>query len=186
MTRVLVLFSGSLASRVAARLVERHPAVDAVSLIHFRSPFSADSDDLRELVREEWAGVSFRTQSLKREYRRFIEPGCGFSLGGACVSCRSLQLSRAARYMQRINADFLVTGDRIGAHGVERESLAALTERVGLEGRVLRPLCHGTPRKPRTLEEWTSLEPARVAELEERAVANLGRALDLDPRDPLS
>ncbi|MDD4902872.1 MAG: hypothetical protein PHX77_00020 [Candidatus Bipolaricaulis sp.] len=186
MTRVLALFSGSLASRVAAKLVERHPAVDAVSLIHFRSPFSADSDDLRELVKGEWTAVPFRTQSLKREYRRFIEPGCGFSLDGACVSCRSLQLSRAARYMQRIKADFLVTGDRIGVHGVEREDLMALTERVGLEGRVLRPLCQSASRKPRTLEEWASLERTRTVELEDRAVADLGRGLDLDPRDPLA
>ncbi len=186
MTRVLALFSGSLASRTAARLVESHPAVDAVSLIHFRSPFSSDLDDLREFVKVEWAGVPFRTQSLKREYRRFIDPASGFSLRRACVNCRSLQLARAARYMQRIKADYLVTGDRIGGHGVEREDLAELTARLGLEGRVLRPLCHNASRRPRDLVDWTSLEASRTVALGEAAASALGCALGLDPRDSLS
>lgn len=186
MTRVLALFSGSLASRTAARLVERHPAVEAVSLIHFRSPFASDPDDLRELVKAEWAGVPFRTQSLKREYRRFIDPAREFSLIRSCMNCRLLQLTRAARYMQRIKADYLVTGDRIGLHGVEREDLACVTERAGLEGRILRPLCHDVSRRSRGLEEWTSLEPKRGGAIEESAVSALGRSLGLDPRDPLS
>jgi len=184
-TRVLVLFSGSLASRTAARLVANHPAVDAVSLIHFRSPFSSDLDDLRELVRAEWVGTPYRTQSLKREYRRFIDPAGGFSLRSACVNCRSLQLARAARYMQRIKADYLVTGDRIGGHGIELEDLAELTAGAGLEGRVLRPLCHGASRKPRDLADWASLEASRTVSLGDAAVSTLGSALGLDPRDSL-
>lgn len=185
MTRVLALFSGSLASRTAARLVGNHPMVDAISLLHFRSPFSSELDSLRELVKTEWAGVPFRTQSLKREYRRFTDPAAEFSLRGACLNCRMLQLSRAARYMQRVRADYLVTGDRIGVRGIGAEDFAEVTSRTGLEGRVLRPLCHPTLRKPRTLGEWAALEPSRTAVASERTVSTLGASLGLDPCDPL-
>jgi tRNA-uridine 2-sulfurtransferase len=138
----LCLYSGSLASRVAARLVARSPFVDRTALLHFRSPFFAEDERLREQVKEEWPGAIFRTQSLKKDYRRLanIPPGRPFSLKRSCLSCRTLMLVRAIRYMERIKADFIVTGDLVGRHGLGPEELERITEDLGVGGLVVRPL----------------------------------------------
>ena len=141
MGRVLSLFSGSLASRVATRLVERHLGMKCLSLIHFRSPFAWEIEDLRLLVRSEWPGVPFRTQSLKRDYRRLVTSGTGFCQADNCRICRTQLLSRAARYMDRIGADFIVTGEIVGRHGLSLEDFRQMDEDLGISGRVIRPLC---------------------------------------------
>lgn len=140
MTRALALFSGSLASRVAARVVARQ--VDELFLLHFRSPFFADSGPLRELVKEEWPGVPLRTQSLKKEYRRManIPPRGSFALTRSCLSCRTIILMRAARYMERLKADFIVTGEIAGQRGLSADDLTRIDEALGITGLVLRPL----------------------------------------------
>lgn len=162
MAKVLVLFSGSLASRVAGSLVQRHPEVDSVQLLHFRSPFSAETEEFRDIVRQEWPGTTVRTQSLKREYRRFVGPEAGtFSLRSACMQCRSLLLSRSARYMERIGAEYLVTGERLGRHGLDSADLERLAERQGVSGRVLRPLCHRL--RQHDLRAWGELRGAETA-----------------------
>lgn len=177
-----MLFSGSLASRVAGALAQRHPDVESVQLLHFRSPFAAEADGFRDLVRDEWPGTVLRTQSLKREYRRFIEPNAArFSLRNACLQCRSLLFSRSARYMERTGAEFLVTGERVGRNGLDPEDLEEVVARQGLSGRVLRPLCH-RPR-PRSLKAWStfagaeSLRELGDAELE-RLAADVGLRVD--------
>jgi len=110
------------------------------------------------MIREEWPGVPLRTQSLKREYRRLVdaEDESAFSLASSCLSCRKLLLSRASRYMERIGASYLVTGDVVGVNGVQRSDLTDLAEAGGLSGRVLRPLCMENPTMPRGgLAGWT-------------------------------
>jgi len=141
MVRVLSLFSGSLASRVATCLVERSPEIDEIFLLHFRSPFFDEYDSIRELVKREWLGVSFRTQSLKKDYQRLanIPPGGCFSLKRSCLSCRTLMLSRAIRYMERIEADFIVTGELVGNNELTEKEMERITEDLGIEGVVLRP-----------------------------------------------
>lgn len=142
MVRVLSLFSGSLASQVATRLVECSSAVDEVFLLHFRSPYFEEYDRIREMVKEEWPGVSFRTQSLKKDYRRLanIPAGGRFSLTRSCLSCRTVVLSRAIRYMERIRADFIVTGELVGQNGLFASEMEQITEGLGISGLVLRPL----------------------------------------------
>jgi len=140
--RALALFSGSLASRVAARVVERSPQVDELFLLHFRSPLFGESALLRELVKEEWPGVNLRTQSLKKDYRRMVNipPQGHFSLKRSCLSCRTLILMRAVRYMERIHADFIVTGEVVGRNGLSAQDLMMIEQTLGITGLVLRPL----------------------------------------------
>ncbi len=142
MVTALALFSGSLASRVAARVVQCSPAVDKIFLLYFRSPFFEEVDGLRELVRDEWPGVVFRTQSLKNDYRRLVNilPGQPFSLSRSCLSCRTLMLSRAIRFMQRLKADFIVTGELMDNHGLSEQEMERITEDLGISGFVVRPL----------------------------------------------
>jgi tRNA-specific 2-thiouridylase len=184
------LFSGSLASRVATRLVELHPEAESVCLLHFRSPFAREPEDLRQLVREEWRGVPLRTQSLKREYHRLIDSACGdtFNLSRSCLSCRTLLLTRAIRYMHRVGAEFLVTGEIPGQNGVGTSALAAMSKSLGLAGRILRPLCSKTPPSMSdSLSSWARLSNSRTRPTSAvRTVLDLANQLKLELRDPMT
>ena len=189
MLKVLSLFSGSLASRVATRLVERHPEVGCVQLLYFRSPFASDLDGLRELVKAEWPGTGFRTQSLKKDYRRLVDVVSGgeFSLAASCLNCRVLLYARARRYMDRIGADYVVTGDIPWRHGVSPDALGELTERVGLGGRVLRPLFqNGKATDASDLSDWASLENAPTKPFDWASVlAETASGIGLADQDPM-
>lgn len=190
MVRVLSLFSGSLASRVATCLVERSPEIDETFLLHFRSPFFDEYDTIRELVKREWMGVSFRTQSLKKDYQRManIPPGGCFSLKRSCLSCRTLMLSRAIRYMERIEADFLVTGELVGNNELAEKEMERITEDLGIGGVVLRPLSAGLlpPTRPE-LEGW--IEREILGDLRAKdcdRLIELAKRLGISTADPMS
>ena len=184
MVTALVLFSGSLASRVAARLVQRSPAVDEIFLLHFRSPFFDEHDGLRDLVKEEWPGTVFRTQSLKKDYRRLanIIPGQSFSLLRSCLSCRMLMLSRGIRFMQRLKADFIVTGEIVDHNGLTEQELERIVEDLGIIGLVLRPLsARSLPPTIPEIKGWVDRDLlSDLRDGEKNSLIELGRHLDLD------
>ena len=188
MVKVLSLFSGSLASRVATKLVEQHPQVESVQLLHFRSPFSRECEQVRQLVKAEWSRSTFRTQSVKKDYLDLIaltDEG-EFSLSGSCRSCQSLMFSKAARYMERIEADYVVTGGVSGKHGLTPKDSFTIAAMKGLGGRVLNPLLMQHPlRIPNDLnvwadEKWQTRNPDSVEDL----VVRLADELGLGPFDP--
>ncbi len=189
MVSALCLFSGSLACRVAARLVERSPGVDKVSLLHFRSPFFTETAQLRELVKQEWPGVSFRTQSLKNDYRRLanIPPGHPFSLKRSCLSCRTLMLARASRYMERIKADFIVTGEILGCHDLSGIEMEQIDKCLGVRGLVVRPLSAGLlPTSLAEREGWVGCDSlGDLRNGDQGRLIELAERLDLSATDPM-
>jgi len=141
--KVLALYSGSLSSRVAAKLAELHKDISCVQLLHFRSPFSRDFDDLRQFLRAERSHAAYRTQSIKKDYSTLVglsEDG-EFSLAESCARCRGLLYSRAARYMERIEADYLLTGEETAGCELGPEALEQIEDAHGLSRKILRPLC---------------------------------------------
>ena len=190
MVRALSLFSGSLASRVAARLVERSPGVDEVFLLHFRSPFFEEYEGIREIAKREWPGLSFRTQSLKKDYRRLanIPPGGCFSLKRSCQGCRRLMLARAVRYMRRIQADFLVTGEVVGEHGLSAADMERTANALGIQDVLLRPLS-ARLLPPTRAEEAGWVDRRLLGDLttqDTRELVEVARGLGLDASDPMS
>lgn len=141
MAKGVALFSGSLASIVAAKLVMQQPGVEEVKLLHFRSPFFRDYDKTKELSRECFKG-SFRSQSVKKDFAELtnIPNGGGYDMKTCCTGCRRLMLQKALRYMKKVKADFLVTGEIAGVRGLEPEDVIRLTDDAGLYDEVVRPL----------------------------------------------
>ncbi len=128
-----MLYSGSLASTVAARLAHR-AGVAHLRLVYFRSPLFLGEDEVVSRAHR-WLG-EFRLQSvaLKRE-------GLAVNRGGAvCPVCRRSLLGRVQRLARRARADLLVTGEVVGRGGLGVEELVELDRALGLSGRVLRPL----------------------------------------------
>ena len=188
MVKVLSLFSGSLASRVATKLVERHPQVKSVQLLHFRSPFSRECEEVRQLVKTEWSRATFRTQSIKKDYQDLIaltDEG-EFSLSGSCRSCQSILFSKAVRYMERIGADYLVTGGISGKHGLTPQDSSTIAAMEGLDGRVLNPLLMERPlRIPNDLNAWADKRrQTRNPDSIEGLVLRLADELGLSSLDP--
>ena len=188
MVKVLSLFSGSLVSRVAAKLVERHPDVGSVQLLHFRSPFSRECEELRQLVRSEWPRSSFRTQSVKKDYKDLIAltDGGEFSASGSCQRCQSLLLARAIRYMDRIGADYLVTGFVPEKRGLSANDMMDLIRAERLEGRVLTPhLKRRTRSIPSKIDRWAiDVNDAVWSPNMEASCLTLAEEMGLQPEDP--
>jgi len=188
--KVLSLFSGSLASRVATRLVEQHSEVECTYLLYFRSPFSRESEELRQFVRNEWPHAVFRTQSVKKEYRRLVEvtDDGEFSLPLSCYNCRSLLLSKASRYMERIGAEYIVSGEIPGASQLTAEQRQEIAESVGVSDRILRPLCVSSLRgKTRGLGRWLDREANGAKPSRARTdLVKLAGEVGLDSADPLA
>lgn len=142
MVRAISLFSGSLASLVATKLVMEE-GVD-VRLLHFRSPFFSDSHKTKAIARALWklpAGT-LRTQSLKKDYVALtnISKNGGYRLKSCCTGCRTLMLHKALRFMKKVKADFIVTGEIVGVRGLGVQDISKITEAAGAQDLVLRPL----------------------------------------------
>lgn len=142
MVRAISLFSGSLASIAATKLVMDEGV--NVRLLHFRSPFFRDSNKTKEKARSIWTlpKGAMRTQSLKKDYVALtnISRNGGYSLKSCCTGCRTLMLHKALRFMKKVKADFIVTGEIVGARGLGIEDVLKITEAAGAQDLVLRPL----------------------------------------------
>ena len=142
MVRAISLFSGSLASIVATKLVMEE-GVD-VRLLHFRSPFFRDPQKTKEIALALWKlpRGTLRTRSLKKEYEALtnISPNGGYNLKNCCTGCRTLMLRKALRFMKRAKADFIVTGEIVGVRGLGAKDVLKITEAAGAQDFVLRPL----------------------------------------------
>lgn len=141
MIKAISLFSGSLASVVATKLIMEE--VEEVKLLYFRSPFFRDYDRVKGMARDLWGEkISFRSQSVKREFRELsnIQKDGTYKLKNSCLGCKRLILKNAFRYMKKVGADFIVTGELVGKRGVEEEDLLSISEQIGLEDLVVRPL----------------------------------------------
>jgi len=152
MAKAVSLFSGSLASIVATKLVLNESGVDEVKLLHFRSPFFRDYERTKELGKGHFNG-SFRSQSVKKDFAELtnIPYTGGYERKSCCTGCRRLMIKKALRYMKKVGADFLITGEILGMRELEAEDVLRLTREAGAEDRVLRPL--SAKLLPETLPE---------------------------------
>jgi len=141
MAKAVSLFSGSLASIVATKLILNESGVEEVKLLHFRSPFFRDYDRTKELGKGHFNG-SFRSQSVKKDFAELtnIPYTGGYERKSCCIGCRKLMIRKALRYMRKVGADFLITGEILGVRGLEADDVLELTREAGAEDRVLRPL----------------------------------------------
>ncbi len=182
MVRAVSLFSGSLASVLATRLVMDAPGVDEVRLLHFRSPFFRHFNESKSLARQLWL-PPVHSQSIKNDSRELTNMNGAYSLKNCCMGCRGLMLRRGLRYMRRVGADFLVTGEVLGTRGLGRAELAALDAPLKDADRVLRSLSAGllAPTLPQR-EGWVPPEQVRAftADTPEETLLALARELDVD------
>lgn len=202
MAKAVSLFSGSLASIVATKLILQQSNVTEVKILHLRSPFfheheavpSENSDTgfshrtVKDIAQELF-NTTFRSQSVKKNFLATIARNGAnsnsYNLKQCCINCRHWLLKKALRSLKKVGADFIVTGEVVGERGLGVAEIEKLTRMAGAAGLVVRPL--SAKLLPETIAEHSglidrsSLKGFRAADREK--IRALARELGVEVKD---
>ena len=135
------LLSGGLDSTLAAQVV-RDLGVEVYGA-YFAMPWGCCDKNLAAEAAQK-LGIKFIVFQLDERYLDIVRnPKFGYGTAmNPCVDCRIHMFSRAAKYMQDIEADFVFTGEVLGQRPMSqlRHSMKRIEEGAGLSGKLLRPL----------------------------------------------
>lgn len=152
--RCIALFSGSLDSILAVRLVQQQ-GIEVLGFC-FRSPFIPGSDSATTADHSPASGPHWPADAAQRlniplefcsassDYlERIRRPQFGWGRGAnPCIDCRLSWLRWASARLARGEADFVITGEVLGqkAFGQKRRDLLRIGLHSGIEARLVRPL----------------------------------------------
>ena len=144
--KAVALLSGGLDSRLAVKMMlEQGIDIEAVAI---KTPF-CDFDcgkgcgqRVRDVADE--LGIKLKTLYFGEEYVRMLKnPKYGYGSGmNPCIDCRSMMYNSAKEYMEKIRADFVITGEVLFQRPMSQNSRALhiIEKETKMEGKVLRPL----------------------------------------------
>ena len=144
--KAVALLSGGLDSSLAVRMMLAQ-GVD-VEAVAVKTPF-CDFDcgkgcghRVKEVADE--LGIKLKTVYFGEDYLQMLKnPKHGYGSGmNPCIDCRGMMYKAAKDHMEKINADFIVTGEVLFQRPMSQNSRALhiIEDEAGLEGKVLRPL----------------------------------------------
>jgi tRNA-uridine 2-sulfurtransferase len=144
--KAIALLSGGLDSSLAVRMMlEQGVDVEAVAI---KTPF-CDFDcgkgcghRVKEVADE--LGIELKTVYFGEEYLRMLKkPKYGYGSGmNPCIDCRGMMYNAAKEQMEKMGADFVITGEVLFQRPMSQNNRALhiIENEAGLEGKVLRPL----------------------------------------------
>jgi tRNA U34 2-thiouridine synthase MnmA/TrmU len=144
--KAVALLSGGLDSQLAVRMMkEQNIEVEAVAI---KTPF-CDFDcgkgcghKVMEVSSD--LDIKLKTVYLGKGYLTMLKnPKHGYGSGmNPCIDCRMMMYDEAKKHMERIGADFLITGEVLHQRPMSQNSnaLSVIEKETGMEGKVLRPL----------------------------------------------
>jgi tRNA U34 2-thiouridine synthase MnmA/TrmU len=144
--KAVALLSGGLDSSLAVRMMlEQGVDVEAVAV---KTPF-CDFDcgkgcghRVKEVADE--LGIKLKTVYFGDDYLRMLKnPKHGYGSGmNPCIDCREMMYKAAKDHMEKIGADFVVTGEVLFQRPMSQNNraLQIIESESGLDGKVLRPL----------------------------------------------
>jgi tRNA-uridine 2-sulfurtransferase len=144
--KAVALLSGGLDSNIAVRMMkEQNIEVEAVAI---KTPF-CDFDcgkgcghKVMEVSSE--LDIELKTIYLGKEYLTMLKnPKHGYGSGmNPCIDCRKMMYDEAKKHMEKIGADFIITGEVLHQRPMSQNSnaLSIIEKETGMEGKVLRPL----------------------------------------------
>jgi len=144
--KAVALLSGGLDSNLAIRMVqEQGVEVEAIAI---KTPF-CDFDcgkgcghRVQEVAEE--LGVNLKTVYFGREYLKMLKnPKYGYGSGmNPCIDCRGMMYNAAKEHMEKIGADFIITGEVLGQRPMSQNgnALKIIENETQTEGKVVRPL----------------------------------------------
>ena len=144
--KAVSLFSGGLDSVLATKII-LDQGIDVVAL-HCKTVFwgkGAYDQAIGVLrARAETTGAKFEVLEIDDEYFKIVkhpEHGYGKNLN-PCIDCKILIFTLAKKYMEKIKASFLVTGEVLGQRPMSqnRAMLNMIEKKSNTKGILLRPL----------------------------------------------
>ncbi|UCD83726.1 MAG: hypothetical protein JSU92_10565 [Deltaproteobacteria bacterium] len=139
--KAVALFSGGLDSALAVKLI-LNQGIEVV-ILNFSSPISNNNSNLTT-----WTGSQFGREcqviSLGMDYLRMVEaPRHGYGKNmNPCIDCRIFMLRLARKYMEEIDASFVITGEVLGQRPMSQrqDTLRTVERESNLKELLLRPL----------------------------------------------
>jgi tRNA U34 2-thiouridine synthase MnmA/TrmU len=141
--KALGLLSGGLDSTLTVKLI-LELGID-VEAINFVTPFClCKKGGCGAAEAAKTFNIPLKIVSAGTDYLRVVRnPKFGYGKNlNPCVDCRIFMLKKAKRYAQKIEAEFIFTGEVLGQRPMSqhRAALALIEREAGLEGKILRPL----------------------------------------------
>src|ERR687894_2979974 len=152
-TKAVALLSGGLDSSLAVRMMlDQGVEVEAIAI---KTPF-CDFDcgkGCGHRVKQVSVdlGIPLKTVYFGTEYLKMLrKPKYGYGSGmNPCIDCRAMMYRTAKEYMEKIGADFVVTGEVLFQRPMSqnKRALHIIEEEAEMKDKVLRPLSakHLTP-----------------------------------------
>ena len=144
--KAVALLSGGLDSNLAVRMMqEQGIEVEAVAV---KTPF-CDFDcgkgcghRVKEVAIE--LGINLKTVYFGEEYLKMLkDPKYGYGSGmNPCIDCRGMMYNAAKEHMEKIGADFIVTGEVLGQRPMSQNgnALKIIENETQTNGKIVRPL----------------------------------------------
>jgi len=163
--KAIALISGGLDSTLAAKVI-KNLGIE-VEGIHFLTPFTptimAQEPSIFAKNAAEYLGIKLVAIDIKKKGLEILKkPRFGYGQGlNPCIDCRISMLKEAKKYMQKVKASFVVTGEVLGQRPMsQRKDTINLIEREsGLTGYLLRPLtAKNLPPTIPEQKEWVERE----------------------------
>jgi tRNA-uridine 2-sulfurtransferase len=149
--RCIALLSGGLDSKLAIRLMQVQGIW--VEALNFKTVFTCCQGQSAQAARE--LGVPLTVVAQEDDYLDLVrKPRFGYGKGAnPCVDCRIYMFERAKRFMEQVEADFIVSGEVLGQRpkSQKRRDLRVISHHSRLDDLLLRPL--SARRLPKTLPE---------------------------------
>ena len=144
--KVVALLSGGLDSQLAVQMMQKQGF--EVSAVAIKTPF-CDFDcgrgcgfEIRE--RADTLGINLKTVYLGDEYIEMLKnPKHGFGSGmNPCIDCRAMMFDAAKKQMEKIGAEFIISGEVLGQRPMSQHgpALRTIEKESNLEGIIVRPL----------------------------------------------
>jgi tRNA-specific 2-thiouridylase len=166
--KAVSLFSGGLDSQLAVCLI-KDQGIEVIGL-NFMTPFFGGTPYLYKAARH--LGIQLEVLDISNdEYMEVLKnPRYGYGKNmNPCIDCHAFMINQAGKYMENIDASFIITGEVLGQRPMSQNnsSLNAVEKLSGYRGYVLRPLS-------------ARLLPPTIAE--EKGWVDRSRLLDINGR----
>ena len=144
--KAVALLSGGLDSNLAVRMMQDQGV--EVEAIAVKTPF-CDFDcgkgcghRVKEVAVD--LGIHLKTVYFGEEYLKMLkDPKYGYGSGmNPCIDCRGMMYNAAKEHMEKIGADFIVTGEVLGQRPMSQNgnALKIIENETQTNGKIVRPL----------------------------------------------
>ncbi len=144
--KAVALLSGGLDSRLAIKVVQQQGteviALNFVHCFYTGTPKGEYKSEARKASEE--FGIPLKIIDITKEFIELVRnPKHGYGKNmNPCIDCRIHMCSTAKKYMQKIGASFLISGEILGQRPMSqrRDAMRIIDKESGAEGLILRPL----------------------------------------------